>query len=225
MAIETLCTGCGQRLRVPDEHAGRTARCPQCRTLYTVPKPAGSAPLPDIAQLVPSRMTGMNPGEPPPAAISPTDMYYVKTEGRSFGPITGAELLVWQSEGRLPPEALVQREGWAPLPANALFALSQPASAAAASPAFGEPSIPRFSRAGKGNLVLILGIASLGSYCSCGAVAPLFAVTAIVLAIIELQKTSVEPISVKEQTFLVLGLVLGLISLAVLVGYVVLLVQ
>ena len=37
MPIETICNGCGQNLSVPDEHAGKQARCPACKTIYTVP--------------------------------------------------------------------------------------------------------------------------------------------------------------------------------------------
>lgn len=38
MAIETLCAGCGQKLAVADEHAGKQARCPACGQIYTVPQ-------------------------------------------------------------------------------------------------------------------------------------------------------------------------------------------
>ena len=38
MPIETICQGCAAKLRVPDEFAGRKARCPNCRTVYTVPE-------------------------------------------------------------------------------------------------------------------------------------------------------------------------------------------
>lgn len=37
MAIETRCTNCGTILTVADRHAGKLARCPGCRTEYTVP--------------------------------------------------------------------------------------------------------------------------------------------------------------------------------------------
>ena len=39
MPIEALCPGCGRKLRVADEHAGRQARCPMCQAIYTVPAP------------------------------------------------------------------------------------------------------------------------------------------------------------------------------------------
>ena len=37
MPIEMSCTGCGQTLRVADEHAGKKARCPACGTIAEVP--------------------------------------------------------------------------------------------------------------------------------------------------------------------------------------------
>jgi hypothetical protein len=46
--IEMPCPGCGQTLRVADEHAGRLARCPACATVVTVPvssPPASPPPL------------------------------------------------------------------------------------------------------------------------------------------------------------------------------------
>ena len=37
MSIEMQCTGCGQTLRVGDDHAGKKARCPACGTITQVP--------------------------------------------------------------------------------------------------------------------------------------------------------------------------------------------
>ncbi len=45
MAIEIGCTGCGQTLRVADEHAGKKARCPSCGTIVQVPVAGADAPL------------------------------------------------------------------------------------------------------------------------------------------------------------------------------------
>jgi hypothetical protein len=39
------CT-CGKKLRVPDEHAGKSVRCPSCNAVLTVPAAAPSAPTP-----------------------------------------------------------------------------------------------------------------------------------------------------------------------------------
>jgi ribosomal protein S27E len=45
MPIEMRCTGCGQALRVADEHAGKKARCPSCGTIAEVPLSGGVSPL------------------------------------------------------------------------------------------------------------------------------------------------------------------------------------
>jgi ribosomal protein S27E len=50
MAIEIGCTGCGQTLRVADEHAGKKARCPACGTIVQVPEAGMAAPLEPLAE-------------------------------------------------------------------------------------------------------------------------------------------------------------------------------
>ena len=37
MTIEFLCTGCGQKLRVSDDSAGKKAKCPKCREILEIP--------------------------------------------------------------------------------------------------------------------------------------------------------------------------------------------
>ena len=44
--MEFHCTNCGYKLIVPDIHAGRKGRCPQCKEIVTVPSPA--APKRDL---------------------------------------------------------------------------------------------------------------------------------------------------------------------------------
>src|SRR4051812_42545210 len=43
MAIEFRCTQCEQLLRVPEDSAGKNARCPKCQALMIVPMPGGTA--------------------------------------------------------------------------------------------------------------------------------------------------------------------------------------
>jgi hypothetical protein len=52
MPIELSCTGCGQTLRVGDEHVGKKARCPKCGTISNVPA-AGESPPPASRQAAP----------------------------------------------------------------------------------------------------------------------------------------------------------------------------
>ncbi len=42
MPIETTCPGCGRKLQVGEEHAGKQARCPLCNEIYNVPSPVGA---------------------------------------------------------------------------------------------------------------------------------------------------------------------------------------
>jgi len=46
MSIQMMCTGCGQTLRVGDEHAGKKARCPNCGTIVSVPSDGIAPPTP-----------------------------------------------------------------------------------------------------------------------------------------------------------------------------------
>ena len=50
MAIEFECQGCQKTLRVPDEFAGRKAKCPNCQTILQVP---GSRETAEPSQIQP----------------------------------------------------------------------------------------------------------------------------------------------------------------------------
>lgn len=68
MPIEMRCTGCGQTLRVGDEHAGKRARCPACGTIAEVPWPAAEVPWPAAeAQLVDEPSSPFSAAAGPPA--------------------------------------------------------------------------------------------------------------------------------------------------------------
>src|SRR5262245_9642058 len=40
MALHVRCSECNARLNAPDSAAGKTVRCPKCKTMTTVPNPA-----------------------------------------------------------------------------------------------------------------------------------------------------------------------------------------
>ncbi len=63
MPIEFSCGQCQRTLRVPDDSAGREARCPQCGTISTVPSPAATAAEFD------------QPAAPPPAQPTQANPY------------------------------------------------------------------------------------------------------------------------------------------------------
>jgi DNA-directed RNA polymerase subunit RPC12/RpoP len=73
MAIEFRCASCQQLLKVPDDSAGKNARCPKCSSLVVVPgaSSAGStagmsAPLPSASQPIASPPAFPAPPPPPP---------------------------------------------------------------------------------------------------------------------------------------------------------------
>lgn len=77
MAIETICTGCGQRLRVAAEHAGKKARCPSCGTIYEVPlpgvvsRPSPSAPADPLSSPYSQAPNAQAPNSQAPNAQAP----------------------------------------------------------------------------------------------------------------------------------------------------------
>jgi uncharacterized membrane protein len=50
MAIEFQCTGCGQVLRVPDEAAGKQAKCPQCSNIMVTPAVSAPGSVPPLVR-------------------------------------------------------------------------------------------------------------------------------------------------------------------------------
>lgn len=82
MTIEFRCGQCNQLLRVPDNSAGKNARCPKCQALMQVPaaspesaalgvpgNPAPQLPLP--GQSLPPAPTFVAPAPPPPKSDDP----------------------------------------------------------------------------------------------------------------------------------------------------------
>ena len=98
MAIEIICQGCSKKLRVPDEHAGKQARCPECGAIMAIP-----------ASALPTRAaTGPFLGSPQTA---PPDKWYLQTEdGHSYGPVPRAELDRWVTDGRVTARSMLRRE-------------------------------------------------------------------------------------------------------------------
>lgn len=93
MAIETICKGCAKKLRVADEFAGRKARCPDCKTVYTVPTLSDSA------------------SEGSQHAVSnDSDQWLVRmADGTTYGPVSKSELDKWLEEGRLAASSQLRR--------------------------------------------------------------------------------------------------------------------
>ena len=101
MAIESICKGCAKKLRVADEYAGRKARCPHCKTVYTVP-----------TATVPPEIEFSQPDSPFDESVTATDdstQWRVRTEdGAIYGPVPKAELDQWVHEGRVAAKTELQ---------------------------------------------------------------------------------------------------------------------
>ncbi len=82
MPIEFHCTQCSQLLRVPDDSAGKSARCPKCQNLMMVPA-ASSAANPAVPKPLPSPLSPSNPSESPFATTS-TSPFEPKPSGNPF---------------------------------------------------------------------------------------------------------------------------------------------
>jgi hypothetical protein len=110
MPIETICKGCARKLRVPDEHAGKKARCPQCGLIYVVPgSPAASTPTTPPTDKTASETPASAPQE---AKQSAQVRWQLRTtDGRVFGPVPKRELDEWYAEGRIPADAMLLSDG------------------------------------------------------------------------------------------------------------------
>ncbi len=125
MAIQTICAGCGRQLAVDDSYAGRTARCPACNQLYTVPFPNtpvqpiaaptdGGVPVPP-----PPPGPGVHPiptpnpsgSEGPNSFTNPTtDQFWMLASNQmQYGPVDRETLSRWFSEGRVGPDYRIRQ--------------------------------------------------------------------------------------------------------------------
>jgi phage FluMu protein Com len=117
MTIDIQCTGCSRQLRVADEHAGKSARCPECQTIVAVPHPKSTAaetsksnsdgfmaPAAESAKENTHPTFDLNDGEAKPS-------WHLKTpEGQTYGPVDRAELDRWYAEGRITNDCMLRQE-------------------------------------------------------------------------------------------------------------------
>jgi hypothetical protein len=172
MPIEVRCAGCGRQLRVADEHAGKSLRCPSCNHISQAPAAA-------------------DPALHETQAHAPT--WHMRTpEGQTYGPVDERELDRWIAEGRLAADCQLATSPTGPWqPAAAKFSRLQsvaplsPASQSPPAPTFLPPSpfsptpfVPttsRFHVPHRGGLILLLGL--LGFVVGC----PIFSLMAWVM--------------------------------------------
>ncbi len=133
MAIETICSGCGKKLAVADEHAGKRARCPACGQIYTVPlfenqsEETGQLgevrPYPEPSDSATSGFgereserrndafaetiagpEGVSTSQNNPSPIPQIEQFWMQTgEGSLYGPVDRTNLYRWFQEGRVGP--------------------------------------------------------------------------------------------------------------------------
>jgi hypothetical protein len=152
------------------EHAGKTARCPICSTIYTVPEASAST-------------------EP----ASPHDRWRLQTpEGQEYGPVSRSVLDTWVAEGRVSEDCrlLCEADGvWQP--ADIVYGALRPVLVGSVTPMWhNEPLAPgeslvespvpigargRVINPDRGGIVLALGIVSWATGC------PIFGILAWVM--------------------------------------------
>jgi hypothetical protein len=71
MPIEMACPGCGKTLRLGDEHAGKTGRCPNCQQMFPIPLPGAAnsgslgSPLPSAQPAPEAQPANRSPSSRP----------------------------------------------------------------------------------------------------------------------------------------------------------------
>jgi hypothetical protein len=219
MPIETSCHGCRKLLRVADEHAGKTARCPGCGTIYTVPgKSVGQAAAPGYAYAS--------------AWVAAEERWTLKTpDGALYGPASRADLDRWLAEGRITPDSHLQPQGafqWLPAaqvypqlgrvttqnPFADQFALPPPygSASAGAYPWPGAGGQPRWREPHRGGTILTMAI--LGAFV-CG----ILTIAALIMAIVDLNKMSTGQMDPSGRGMTIAGLVIAILALLVFFGF------
>jgi hypothetical protein len=218
MPIESTCQGCGKRLRVADEHAGKLAKCPQCQAVYTVPQSSVAAAL--------------GAGAVTSAAGPGGDRWHLKTpEGLTFGPVARVELDRWLAEGRINAQSQILHEGdgqwnWAgqvyPHLAQLTMSPFAPGASAVAANPYAPPSTtPYGSPYPQGAYLephhggLILALALIGVV-ACD----IFSIVAIVMAVIDLQKMNRGTMDKSGRGLVIAGLVIAIAKFVLMAAFI-----
>jgi phage FluMu protein Com len=228
MAIETTCQGCGQRLRVADEHAGKKARCPHCQAINQIPgrpenasgdDPYAPRPLGNSYNPLPT-----TPVSAPAPTAAESELWTLQIDdGRTFGPIQRPELDKWFGEGRITPacKLMSSRDNrWRP--AGEIYpslGITQMAVAPTTGvnqfgdrPAYGNPYASPRQAGGRsmyqphnGVLILVLGIVGL---LVCAVTGPIAAILGH-QSLAEIRAGRMDP---EGQGMIIAGVVLGWIA-------------
>ncbi len=212
MAIESICSGCGQKLSVADENAGKQARCPACGNIYTIPSPAEAA----VANPNPSPSLGSGQ---PGTASSPAEYWMRATDGNEYGPVDQATLHRWFAEGRVGPGYQLRQGEFGSWQVADLFRPTAPlvnpnsnnpyadnpyqATAAAAA-----SNMYRYPKSDKSGLVLAFGI--LGFF-----LCPIFAIAAWIMGHSALKDIAAGQADPSSKTLVQVGYYLGIASVVI----------
>ena len=197
MSFETICPGCGRKLRVAAEHAGKQARCPLCNAIYTVSE--GELATVDESE-----------------QVAATQQWRMRApEGQTYGPVAKEELDRWVSEGRVTADCQLHCDGtgqWQG--ADEVYSALRPQSQAttAAGPESSTTSRRyRHTEAHRGILILAWGILS---WVSC----PIFGIIAWVLGNRDLREMRAGRMDPSGMGLTQAGQILGMIHAIILMG-------
>lgn len=169
MPLEVRCSGCGKMLRVADEHAGKSLRCPVCNHISVAPATSETF-----------------------ASGPPADWHMRTPEGQTYGPVTREELDGWSTQGRLSADCQLSQSPAGPWEAATTLYPHLPRPApppAPPAPRF-QPASPfstpaptgapnsysnQFTQPHRGGLILVLGIVGIVMGC------PIFSLMAWVM--------------------------------------------
>jgi hypothetical protein len=88
MPLEIGCPGCGRRLRIGEDHAGKQIRCPACNHISQAPEMAGAP-------------SDGNASSTTATAPDATTWHVRSPDGPIYGPIAWNEVQLWADEGRI----------------------------------------------------------------------------------------------------------------------------
>ena len=115
MGIRFACHGCGKRLNIKNELAGRRGVCPACSVKMRIPLSDSETSTP-IEEILPfPRASGPASAEGSPflSEHEPEATWYVRPpSGGQYGPASTDLLRQWIEEGRVAATSLLWRDGW-----------------------------------------------------------------------------------------------------------------
>ena len=224
MPIEFSCHQCSATLRVPEEHAGKKARCPGCSSVLDVPAS-------DIDLALTTAGKSEQTHSDLEATVGPVvERWCMKTpDGSIYGPVSKTELDQWLADGRISAQCQLQRDGettWqvaglvypqlgtvpdaAAPTGSAQYYQPAPGHSGGAAHAGPYPQRPRGNyRAHNGIVILLLGIFGFTFTC------PILSVVAWVMGTSELKGIRAGTVDPEGKGLATAGMVMGIVGTAI----------